>query len=229
MHLSEELVLKVEEALAKAKGNRVEAAMLLERSTRQLADIIMDNPRLHRWMLPDAVPAPASESEIMQRSQPVVSDADLPLLAAVSREEDFFKQGLEGMNLTADQVKLAQAHQKITGFHFARMLEGMFGGMYSTYLQCIGEQQLTRERLANVRIALGDTDTFPYGSEMRDSLVAEEKSLAHQCRELGTEIIRVNEVGTKGAMLLSIVKRGKSGTKPAPRPAFKNITEVKSA
>ena len=210
--------------MAKTKGNKTLATILLGLTNKEL-QTRLKHPRLAHWKTADGVPSPPSDVEVLSRVEPEqLTSEELAIARAVDLEDRKFRAGLDGMALSEQQKDLAVAHQRSTGLFFRNMVQGMFGGMYSTYLECMSEQHLTRERLARIRLALEDSESLPYGSEQRAMMVAEEKSLAAQARDLGNEIIKVNEVGTKGAYLLAMVKQGKKAK--GGKPAFKAPTTI---
>jgi hypothetical protein len=223
--LTPEEVQTVEEAMGKAKGDPRMASIMLCLTERELKKKLNDEQLCH-WLSP--VPAAPNDDlhALKVRGDPVnLPKEDLSLADAIDRENERFRDGLEGMSLTTDQMDLAVAHQKVTGMFFRNMVQGMFGGMYSSFLQLFEEYKLTRDRLANLRMALNDPGNFPFGSELRTAMVLEEKSLAAQCRAIGAEIIKTNEVGTRGAYLLSVVKQG-AKAKKTKKPGFKAKSEI---
>jgi hypothetical protein len=130
---------------------------------------------------------------------------DAAIEQALEYENKILRKGLEKLGLSPDQQIQAESLQKFSHNFFASTIEMMHGSLIKCCLQLGHEKEKTHERMSTIQQELGDVNKYPYGTEARAFLLAEESGLAKQLRACGHEIIQSNEIMQRSALLAAMV------------------------
>lgn len=226
--INEDKLKQVTAAIEKAGGDPIKAALFMGITCQELNQYLKGHPELaDRCKKRDPVP-PMAETTL---HRPSTITNDVALAEAIVQEDELFKDSLVNIGRTPEHAEKALALQQLTNRHFKNTVELMHGGVVQNFLDCLVEKDNRAGRLTKLTEALNDTETYPYGSEIRAQMVSEEAALAKQMRELGDEVLQTNKVVYQGAMVLSIMRQQKK--QKGPKLGFKvqgavNVEDVSS-
>lgn len=231
MHLEDEKIKEIHEAMQDSGGSIAAAAVLLSWPRSKLQKAIDCNAELkQRWMVKEGrnQPLPADSDAASRENsipsggdvvlvptapgtgvdeQETMSDQEYALAMEMRRENEKFSQTLQAIGWDDATVGIATQLQSIAQAHFKSGLELMHGGLQHTFLSNIRETNQIQPLFDQAAEALADEEKYPIGSKQRASIIRELERLHEILSHIKESTVKVNEVIHKSALVQAIMKQ----------------------
>jgi hypothetical protein len=184
--------------------------------TRSVLERFMQRDVALRALMEQRAP---TEAEVVAHQGGLMSVAPMPTsdedtAQAQEKEDRLFSEALEVMLPNPELVKSMLDAKRLTGAGFTSSLSALHGGMFKAFAMTTRERDQWSVMLEQVMTQLSNAEVYPIGTPGRDKLMSEAAIIHRFLREIGAEIISVNQVVQNSAIVLAMV-RGRKKKKKA--------------
>lgn len=144
---------------------------------------------------------------------PMAPTSEEEAAKAQEKEDRLFAEALEVMLPKPELVKSMLHAKQLTGAGFTSSLGALHGGMFKAFAMTCAERDQWSVMLGQVMEKLNDPE-YAIGVPGREKLLAEAGMIHRFLREIGAEVISVNQVVQNSAIVLAMV-RGRKRKKKA--------------
>jgi hypothetical protein len=198
--MTDEQRSKIHAALEVSSGNHQRAAVALEMTTNQLAQLISGDPTLmDRWGKEKRKKFP-DQAVTLNRIAVTQDLTDMAMADSLAREDAKLTECLEKIGFTQDQAGVAMTLQGIARSHFRSTFEFLHGGLVISALSVFNERQRSEKIISDLQHELQDTSKYAYGSELRSKMVGELLDISNHLRACDKMLTTSQDVALRGAL-----------------------------